>query len=80
MTMELNSRWSTAKFDRKAGFVCEKAQEDFCLFDLVPHSKSCYDFYLNPFAASENWDANKDTCKNSGMKMIIEENKGEVLQ
>ena len=78
MTMDLNTKWSTANaFDRNAGFVCEKKQGDFCPFDLKPHKKSCYDFYLDPFAANVDWDAADEVCRTSGMDMIIVDNKDE---
>ena len=61
MSQNSKAKWSTAKFDQNAGFVCEKSQGSFCMFDLIPHSGSCYDFYLDPFASPVNWDVADDS-------------------
>ena len=61
MSQNSEAKWSTAKFDQNAGFVCEKPQGSFCMFDLIPHSGSCYDFYLDPFASPVNWDVADDS-------------------
>ena len=61
MSQNSKAKWSTAKFDQNAGFVCEKPQGSFCMFDLIPHSGSCYDFYLDPFASPVNWDVADDS-------------------
>ena len=75
MASASKNMWSTRDFDQSLSFVCEKGVGDYCLFGLVQHAGSCYDFYLNPDIENVPWEVAQKTCTDSGMNMITEEDK-----
>ena len=50
---------------------------DYCLFNMVDHAGSCYDFYINPNIENTPWPVARKACEDSGLQMITEKDKNE---